>query len=86
MATNNSLLAGMSRDVLQAQLTALQTAYLELAAGSKVVTASYSQGDGAKSVTYRQADMAALTQAIRTVQAQLGLISQPRRALRFIHR
>jgi hypothetical protein len=43
-----SILDGVSVGVLQARLAALQTALLDLQAGAKVVTASYTQGDGAR--------------------------------------
>lgn len=77
---NTSLLAGLDTSYLQAQLTAMQQAYLQLAGGASVAVASYTQGDGAKSVTYRQADMAAMQMTIRTLQSQLGLVPHGRRA------
>ena len=77
-----SLLAGMSTTQLQTQLTAMQTAYLNLVSGALGESYSYTQGDGSKSVTYTRANLPALAQAIRLVQAQLGLICAPRRALK----
>lgn len=79
---NSSILAGMDTTLLQAQLTAMQTAYLQLSQGAKVVTVAYAQGNGNKSVTYKAADLAELVQAIKLVQAQLGIVAHPRRALR----
>ena len=79
---STSILAGMDTAVLQAQLAALQTAYLQLSQGAKVVTVSYAQGNGNKAVTYKAADLSEVVQAIRLVQAQLGIIAHPRRALR----
>jgi hypothetical protein len=76
-----SILAGMDTAALQAQLAALQKAYLDLAAGVKAVTLSYAMGDGAKAVTYTETDIGKLTQAIRLVQAQLGIVHSPRHAL-----
>lgn len=78
---SRSILAGYDPTALQAKLAEMQQAYLDLSTGAKGESYSYTQGDGAKSVTYTRADLAALTQAIRLVQAQLGLISRPRRAL-----
>ncbi|MGJ7611143.1 MULTISPECIES: gpW family head-tail joining protein [unclassified Variovorax] len=72
-----SILDGISLEALQAQLAALQKAYLDLMAGGKVATASYTQGDGARSVTYTQANIGDLTQAILAVQTQIdGLTGQ----------
>jgi hypothetical protein len=70
----------MDTAVLQARLAALQAVYLDLMAGKSVASASYAQGDGNRSVTYRSTDIATLTAAIRQVQAQLGLVEQPRRS------
>jgi hypothetical protein len=65
---------------LQAQLAALQTVYLQLVAGKTVASASYAQGDGNRAVTYRNTDTALVQSMIRQIQAQLGLIDQPRRS------
>lgn len=78
-----SILAGMTTQQVQAALTSAQTAYAQLVAGNKVASASYTQGDGAKSVSYTQANIANLVAFIRLAQAQLGIISQPRRPVRF---
>jgi hypothetical protein len=77
-----SLLAGMDPTALQTQLARLQQAYLDLSSGARGESYSYTQGDGAKAVTYTRANLPALVQAIRLVQAQLGVITRPRRALR----
>ena len=77
-----SILAGMPRHLLEAKLAALQEAYLALSSGQQVVTASYTQGDGTKSVTYRQASLGDLVAAIKEVQAQLGIIHRGRRPMR----
>ena len=47
----DSVLAGMTFTDLQAALVAAQRAYADLMTGNKVVTASYAQADGMKSVT-----------------------------------
>jgi hypothetical protein len=77
---STSILAGLDQTYLQVQLTAMQQAYVQLRSGKAVVSVSYTQGDGAKSVTYRTADMGSLAVAIRELQAQLGIVCQPRRA------
>ena len=70
-----TVLDGISVPVLQARLSALQLAYLDLTTGGKVETAAYSQGDGAKSVTYTKAHIADLTAAILALQAQISSIT-----------
>jgi len=81
---NSSLLAGaLTPAQLQAALTTAQQAYLELAAGAKGVSFSYSQGDGNRSVSYQQTDIGQLTSLIQLLQAQLGIVTRPRRTLRF---
>lgn len=79
---SRTILAGMDQATMQAKLTALQQVYLDLSSGATVASASYTQGDGAKSVTYRNVEMAQLTQAIRLLQAQLGIVCNPRRPSR----
>lgn len=73
---------GMSADAMQAQLSALQTAYFELVSGAKVVSASYGQGDGTRTVTFRQADKTEIQRTILMLQKALGLIRHYPRARR----
>lgn len=77
----SSILAGMDTTVLQTRLAALQQGYLDLVSGAKGESFSYAQGDGARSVTYTKANLGDLIQAIKLLQAQLGIICQPRRAI-----
>jgi hypothetical protein len=79
---SRSILAGMDTTVLQTRLAQLQQAYLDLSSGAKGESYSYTQGDGARSVTYSRANIGQLTMAIRQIQAQLGIIEAPRSALR----
>ena len=81
-----SIFAGMSTTVLRAQLLIAQQAYVDLAGGAKVVTATYTQGDGSKSVTYPAASLPNLTALIQQLQAQLGLVIAPRRSPRIVFR
>lgn len=78
---SRSLLAGMDDTVLRTRLAQMQQDYLDVMSGRKVRTAAYTQGDGSKSVTYNQATIGQLAMAIRQLQAQLGIIDSPRRAI-----
>lgn len=78
---STSILAGMDDTVLRQRLAQMQQDYLDITSGRKVQTASYTQGDGGKNVTYSMANIGLLTAAIRQLQAQLGIINSPRRAL-----
>jgi hypothetical protein len=80
-----SIFAGMTTLQMQQALTAAQKAYLELSTGSKGVTFSYTQGDGAKSVTYTQASLANLTVLIKQLQVELGILCRARRPMRFVY-
>lgn len=80
---NTSLLAGMDTTTLQQNLTEAQQAYINLSTGGQGETYSYTQGDGARAVTYTRANIGALVQLIKLLQAQLGIIDEPRgRAIR----
>jgi hypothetical protein len=70
-----SILDGLDVSVLQARLAQMQQAYLDLTSGAKVQVASYTQGDGARQVTYTQANIADLTQAILAVQSQIDRLT-----------
>jgi hypothetical protein len=78
---SNSILAGMDTAVLQASLARLQQAYIDLSTGAKGESYTYTQGDGSKAITYSRANIGQLTMAIRQIQAQLGIIDRPRRAI-----
>jgi hypothetical protein len=77
-----SIFAGMSPWQLRQAIESLQAAYLELMAGGKVVTASYAQGDGTKSVTYTAAQGQNIVNTILQLRAQLGEVRHPRRGFR----
>jgi hypothetical protein len=78
---SSSLLAGMDDTVLRQRLQQMQQDYLDLSSGRKVQSASYTQGDGGKNVSYTQATIGQLVMAIRQLQAQLGIVDTPRRAI-----
>jgi len=81
---NTSLLAGgMTTAQLQQALTTAQQAYIDLSTGAKGVSFSYTQGDGTRSVSYKPTDIAQLSALIQLLQAQLGIVTRPRRPIRF---
>lgn len=75
------LLYGMTNEQLAAQFTALQTAIFNLMSGRREVTVSYAQGDGAKSVTYTNADLAGMQMLLRYIGNKLGYPMRRRRAI-----
>ena len=79
----SSLLAGMPRESLQISLTNAQQVYIQLSTGGKVENATYTQGDGSKSITYTRANIAQLANVIMMLQKQLGIDVRPRQPLRF---
>jgi hypothetical protein len=79
-----SLLAGRSTAQLQTDLANAQQAYIDLSTGAKGESYSYTQGDGAKSVTYTRAELPALNALIRMLQQQLGIVHRGRRPSRFM--
>ncbi|CAN7420133.1 gpW family head-tail joining protein [Paraburkholderia hospita] len=73
---------GMITADMQSRLAALQAAYFDLSSGSKIVTATYNQGDGTRSVTYQQSDVAQIMRSIQMLQKALGIIPHYHRARR----
>jgi hypothetical protein len=69
----NSSLTMIPRETVQQWLVAAMTAEQELAVGGKVATASYSQGDGSRTVSYTAADRAFLKARIAELSAFLGI-------------
>jgi hypothetical protein len=76
----------MSQQQLQCALANAQQAYLDLSSGAKAVTLSYTQGNGAKSVTYQQTSLSNLVALIKQLQAQLGIVRHPRSPMRPVYR
>jgi len=75
VSRRTSILDGIDISTLQLRLKNMQEAYLDLTTGGKLEVASYGQGDGSKSVTYTRANIAALTQAIISVQTQIDRLT-----------
>ena len=82
--TRPTILTGMSVPQLQAALASAQLALTNWQVGGKVVTASYGQGDGTKSVTYNMINIGQLTGWIMLLQQALG-IRNLRRPMRPIY-
>jgi len=81
-----SVFAGVDPGTLQTWLSTAQTALFQLQSGALIANASYTQGDGAKSVSYRQVDIGALNILIRQLQQELGIVRRARRPLRIFFR
>lgn len=79
-----TIFTGMSPDQLQAALTSAQAALIELQTGKAMASLSYTQGDGAKSITRRVATVAECTALIMQLQQALGLRG-PRHARRLVY-
>lgn len=75
--------AGMDDSVIRANLSAAQLALIELQSGKSVVSMSYTQGDGAKSISRKVTSVAECTALIAQMQAALGM-NHGRRPFRFI--
>lgn len=82
---DNSVLAGMTRAQVQDALNAAQAAYVNLMTGQQGVSFSYAQGEGTRSVTYQQTSLPQLMAFIQLLQAQLGIVTRPRRPIRFCY-
>lgn len=86
MSCRPSIYDGLDPVVAAAKLQAMQMALLDLQSGAQVATASYSQGDGSRTVSYRATDLAMLTGAIIALQSWLdrqnGVCSNRRKPLR----
>jgi hypothetical protein len=81
-----SIFAGMATQDLRCALVSAQRAYIDLSLGKKVVTASYTQGDGAKSLSFTPATIPDLVMLIKQLQGQLGIVHNPRRPMRPVYR
>jgi len=77
-----SIFDGLSPEQLRAALTSAQLALIELQSGRAIASVSYTQGDGAKSLSRRVTTVAEVTQLILQLQRALG-IGRRRRAMGF---
>lgn len=80
-----SVFDGMSADQLRAALASAQAALIDLQTGNSYSTLSYTQGDGAKSITKRVSNVGEVTALIMQLQRALG-IGGCRRMMRFVCR
>jgi len=76
---------GMSREQLGIALGSAQLALIELMSGKANAALSYTQGDGAKSVTKRVTTVAECNMLIQQLQRALG-IGGRRRTIGFVFR
>jgi hypothetical protein len=75
--------AGMDDAVVRLNLAAAQQALIDLQTGKSIVSMSYAQGDGSKSVTRKMGSVAECTALIAQLQSALGL-ARGRRPFRFV--
>ncbi len=78
----SSTLAGVPREILQAWRSTALEVLAELQTGAKVVSATYAQADGSKSVTYSQANLGDLNNWIMLLNEALGVTRGVRRPMR----
>jgi hypothetical protein len=76
----------MSTEQLQGALASAQQAYIALSSGQQGVDFTYSQAGGTKHVRYIETDLPKIVTLIKELQAQLGIVAAPRRAMRFLIR
>jgi hypothetical protein len=63
--------SGMSQNQLLAARTAFQNALIELTSGKAIVSVSYTQGDGSKSVSRRVTNVAEINAMLSQINALL---------------
>lgn len=71
--------AGMSQAQLEALLVQAQTAYAEVMLGNKLISLTYTQGDGNKAVTKQVSTPAQVLVFMMMVQQALGMCCARRR-------
>jgi hypothetical protein len=81
-----SIFFGMTRAQLMQALADAQAAYFRLMLGGQGTSYSYTQGDGARSVTYTMTSPAMVQALIRQLQQALGIVCRARRPASFIYR
>lgn len=81
-----SVFAGMTREQLEQALADAQAAYMRLMIGGQGVSYSYTQGDGARSVTYTMTSTTQVMAFIRQLQQALGIVCRARRPATFLYR
>ena len=78
---STSLLAGVDTATLQGWLSDAQAALAKFSTGAQEVTIIVTGGGQHREVTFAKPDMGSLSNWIRMLQAQLGLITRPRSAI-----
>lgn len=79
---STSIFAGMSTEALQAALTSAQMALIALNSGEKEAEVQVTGGGQHRMVKFVPAQIGNLTVLIRQLQAQLGIIPEPRQRVR----
>jgi hypothetical protein len=80
-----SVFDGMTTQQLRLALGSAQSALIDLQTGKAIASVSYTQGDGAKSLTRRVTTVAEVTGLIMQLQRALG-IGGKRRTIGFVFR
>ncbi len=80
-----SVFDGMTPEQLRTALAGAQSALIDLQMGKSIVSLSYAQGDGSKSVTRKMGSVAECTALIMQLQRALG-IGGRRRMTGFVFR
>jgi len=80
-----SVFDGMTSVQLRLALASAQSALIDLQTGKAIASVSYTQGDGAKSLTRRVTTVAEVTGLIMQLQRALG-IGGKRRTIGFVFR
>jgi len=76
-----TVLTGVSTPTLQTWLTQAQAALQSLMMGQQAVTVTVTGGGQHREVSFNKSNQPQLVLWIKTLQAQLGLIRQPRRPI-----
>lgn len=71
------IFTGMTQPQLLAALQQFQAAYVKLVSGGQLASASYTQGDGGKNVSFRATDLPTLEMNIKQLQRMLGMTRGP---------
>ena len=78
---NRSLWAGMDTATLQNLLNQAQLARAALMSGQQTASISLASGEVTRTLVYRATNIGALAAMIQELQAQLGIVHNPRREL-----
>lgn len=86
MTCYRGIYATWPQSQLQSYRTALMSCLQQLNAGQSVASASYTQGDGPKTVQFRPTELGQVTASLLQVEVALGLRPPVRRFRRLVFR